>query len=294
MKKLVSHLPPRHLDDFLALSVLKTIFKDAEIEYLHPQKIPEKYFENQDIILIDIGYRHNPSLNNFDHHQDINLPCSLSLVLKKFFQIKYNKYQLLDIIDKTDRFGLLFTKNFYAKRNIEIKINKETDLKRRIILNLDLKKYGDLIGNFLLENLSISYYTEFLNKLYDYLDDKKILEEAKKIVEQEEIEFKEKINNIKTIEIENIKIAILKEPINSKINEIFIITGADIAIQPNSMDLNQIAIIKNSRSAKYEKINLEKIFEKYKKVFIHNTGFMAIIDVPIQSLKIDDIKSVIK
>lgn len=106
VKKIVSHLPPRHLDDFLAVAYLKYLFPQAELEFVHPQRVPLEYLQDSKIILVDVGSVYDPEKNNYDHHQNINLPCSLVLVLKHFSDMDIENNYLLQVIDFIDRFGL--------------------------------------------------------------------------------------------------------------------------------------------------------------------------------------------
>ncbi|MCX7770842.1 MAG: hypothetical protein N2202_07150 [Proteobacteria bacterium] len=288
MKKIVSHLPPRHLDDFLALSVLKNLFVDAEIEFINPQKVPAYYYDDKEIALVDIGEKHSPEFNNFDHHQDINLPCALALVLKKFFRIKINNSPLLNIIDKIDRFGFFQAKKILAEAGHELKTDESIENKRRILLFTDLSIYGQVVGRHFLENISLKDYEFYIKSLYSLLESLGALEIPKQMVKKEDGEFEEKIQNIKVFEISGLKIALLKDHVSAKLNEVFNRTNADILVEPNGMEVNQTVIIKNGKSAFYDKIDLAKIFTKYNKVFIHATGFLAIVDIPVERINIED------
>lgn len=294
MKKIISHLPPRHLDDFLAISVLKNLFFDAVIEYINPQKVPREYLEDTEIAVVDLGEIHSPECNNFDHHQDINLPCALALVLKKFYRIKVLSSPILNIIDKIDRFGFYQARKILTEYGIEMKTDENIEFKRRIILFTDLLRYGHLIGKFFIENIRMNAYEAFINNLYLYLDSLSALDEPKLIVKKEEEEFYKKIENLKVYEIHGLKIAFIKDFISSNLNEVFNKTNADILVERNGMDENQTILLKNNKSLYYDKINLSRIFDKYKKSFLHATGFLAVIDTPIDNFNIEELKMVIE
>lgn len=78
---IITHPGSAHKDEFLACCVLLT---------LHPVPIIRREVTDQDladaaICVIDVGHRHEPMLNNFDHHQfprEHTPTCSLSLVLQ--------------------------------------------------------------------------------------------------------------------------------------------------------------------------------------------------------------------
>ena len=83
IKTIITHPGGAHKDDFLACSVLLSN---------HPVSIfrrdpTEQELEDPEVAVVDIGHRHDPDLNNFDHHQlprDHEPTCALSLVLQKF------------------------------------------------------------------------------------------------------------------------------------------------------------------------------------------------------------------
>ena len=78
---ILTHPGGAHTDEFLACSVLLT---------LHPVAIARREpspaeLANPSVCVVDVGHRHEPALNNFDHHQlpkDHPPTCSLSLVLQ--------------------------------------------------------------------------------------------------------------------------------------------------------------------------------------------------------------------
>ena len=81
--RVVTHPGGAHKDEFLACSVLLS---------KHPVPIirgnpSKKELTSPEVAVVDVGLRHEPDLNNFDHHQFSrnHVPtCSLSLVLQKF------------------------------------------------------------------------------------------------------------------------------------------------------------------------------------------------------------------
>ncbi len=164
IKKIVTHLPPNHLDDTLAVSLLLNLFKNADIEFLsYDDKILEEYKKDKKIVLVDIGLIYDEKLNNFDHHQDLNLNCSFLLVLKKFFP-KYYKllpemqiYSQIKFIDLKDRFGIKIAQ-------------KETKLKSLFLLEM------------IINNLSVSSLEEVgKNLIYLFETEIKNLQNKNKI-----------------------------------------------------------------------------------------------------------------
>lgn len=78
---ILTHPGGAHADEFLACSVLLTV---------HPAPIVRREPTSDDltraaVCVVDVGHRHDPDLNNFDHHQlpkDHPPTCALSLVLQ--------------------------------------------------------------------------------------------------------------------------------------------------------------------------------------------------------------------
>jgi len=78
---ILTHPGGTHNDEFLACSVLLAV---------HPKPIFRREPTNEDLAdptrcVVDAGHRHEPALNNFDHHQlpkDHPPTCALSLVLQ--------------------------------------------------------------------------------------------------------------------------------------------------------------------------------------------------------------------
>ncbi len=78
---LLTHPGGAHKDEFLACSVLLAIHS---IPLVRREPTPAD-LEDPAVIVVDVGLRHEPALNNFDHHQfpkDHTPTCALSLVLQ--------------------------------------------------------------------------------------------------------------------------------------------------------------------------------------------------------------------
>ncbi|MGB0743333.1 MAG: MYG1 family protein [Opitutales bacterium] len=82
LKSIITHPGGAHKDDFLACSLLLT---QAPVTIERRDPTAEE-LSNSEIAVVDIGGQHDPSLNNFDHHQfprEQKPTCALSLVLQK-------------------------------------------------------------------------------------------------------------------------------------------------------------------------------------------------------------------
>ena len=82
IKKIITHPGGAHKDEFLACCVL---LANDSVSILR-QEATEQDLKDPQVVVVDVGHRHEPQLNNFDHHQfprDAEPTCSLSLVLSK-------------------------------------------------------------------------------------------------------------------------------------------------------------------------------------------------------------------
>lgn len=99
---ILTHPGSAHRDEFLACCVLLA---------LHPVPIvrrepTEADLANPAVAVLDVGHRHEPALNNFDHHQfpkDHPLTCSLSLVLQHL-GLYDDARQFCDWLETAERF----------------------------------------------------------------------------------------------------------------------------------------------------------------------------------------------
>ncbi len=291
VKKIISHLPPRHLDDWLAICVLLLKYPKAQVEYIHPQQVPEKYLKDPEIILVDVGSVFEPRLRNYDHHQDLTLPCSLVLILcyELNFDIEKIGLPFLLAIDLIDRKGFK-----YASENLKIPPLKEIDEIRRLIL---ISEPNELAGMFLLELIDKQEpldFNEFIKALYTYLDKRGLLEEAKRKVKEEKKEFERKLKNITVLEFKtnlgNLKVGMSYKTLAPRHFEVFNTLDLDILIEKNSMNPQHTSVIKNTTKEISKKIDLFKLKEKFPVIFVHPAGFIAVIDKPIDEV---DIKGVV-
>lgn len=79
---ILTHPGGAHKDEFIACAILLAI-SPAPVVRREPT---EDDLENPATVVIDVGHRHEPELNNFDHHQlprDHTPTCSISLVLQQ-------------------------------------------------------------------------------------------------------------------------------------------------------------------------------------------------------------------
>lgn len=280
--RIVSHNRPYHLDDYLSVSLLlyysKIKGKEVEIINKSPNDNIDEYLNDKYSIVVDIGKIYDPNKNNYDHHQNKELPCSLVLILKELLQdINPLEIEFIKIIDTIDRLG----PNSYKK------LPEDLLIKLKIIT---MSNYSEIAGEVLLERIGDKYmsYEEFIEILYKRLDEKGILEEAKEKYEKEEQEYLRKKNELFILNYKDYKVAISRETITPFVGRLFSETNYDILIERNQFNKENTNIIKNTSKEITKKIDYNKLREneKYKNkiVFIHNTGFLLVLNEEINEV----------
>lgn len=280
MKKIVSHLAPRHMDDWLAISLLSYLYPDAQREYVHPQKVPQEYLQDPQVAVVDVGSSYDTGENNYDHHHDLNLECSLSLVVKKFFPELYPS-EVLRAIDITDRFGV--------KKAVEeglVSFDKEVDEKRKIILMTEPEAEAGRVAYKLL-----SYAKEvrldhnsFISMLYESMKVLGLTQKAEEELRRQKEEFERKVSKVMWKDIEGFKVAISYESLAPYHADFFSQTQADILIEQNSMNKEHTSIIVNTnKTHKDRAIEVaDKLAEGQEIVFRHATGFIRVINKSVE------------
>ncbi len=248
VKKIVTHSGNAHMDDLLGVALLA--FKYAvPIE----RKVNINAFE-QGTIYVDIGRKYDPPYL-LDHHQSIDIPCSLILVLRHHFpELEKMKIPEIRYIDMRDRFGLnkvvgtpipsemLFFERIFTRWFANISYLSPEDEEYYILKWLGKRFYGYIRNRY--EEL----------KRYD-----KVISTA-----NEEV-------------VDGIKILLLDDdvPPYEVLNRR---TDVHVIIQPSSRDPNQYSVIK---LAPYQdKISLDEVAkrldEEGKLIFYHANKFMLV------------------
>jgi hypothetical protein len=101
VRRIFTHSGKAHADEFLACSILLKKYPHATI--LRVDELPSELGEND--VAVDIGRTYTP-MKVLDHHHDLNVPCSLVLVLKDFYGYDYGELPLsIRAVDMRDRYG---------------------------------------------------------------------------------------------------------------------------------------------------------------------------------------------
>jgi len=290
MEKIVSHKPPRHLDDWLGISLVKALHPQAQIEYVHPQQVPEEYLSSKKICVIDVGMRYEPELNNFDHHHNSEIPSSVILVLRHFYPHIDSSARFLQAIDITDRFGFK-----EAVRQGLAKENKAGDEKRKALLLTDI---SNTVANTVAQAVKFAVkmnttYENFVELLYSLLSQTEELQKAREQLEREKQELERRLREIKVYELNGIKVGISAESLAPYHYEVFQRTGIDMLVERNSMNREHTSLIVNTSSPHKEKAQKvrEELIKGIPVVFRHQTGFIVVVDKTVEDINIREVST---
>jgi len=99
MEKLIVHNGTFHTDDVALTSFVRMSYPNISVERRMPT---EDELDDPNIIVGDVGLRYDISNNNFDHHQDKELPCAVVLYLTWYWD------EYFDSIDEFSLFKEVF------------------------------------------------------------------------------------------------------------------------------------------------------------------------------------------
>lgn len=89
IKKIVTHAGNFHADDVSAVALLLHLFPNTVVHRTYEPS--QEDFEDESVVVLDIGRRYEPEKLNFDHHQDPSLPSANMLILNHFYRPLYPK-----------------------------------------------------------------------------------------------------------------------------------------------------------------------------------------------------------
>ena len=249
VRKIVTHGGNAHMDDLLGTALLAYKY-GAPVERV----TSVEGFEDETIYL-DIGRRYEPPYL-LDHHQDIEIPCSLVLVVKHHFPELVDALDLPEMrfIDVRDRFGL--------HRAIGVEIPSETLFFERVytrwFANIQYISPGD-------EEYQVLRWLG--RRFYNYLRER--VEEEREIAEALENAVEMTVNGVKILVLDR---AVPPYEVMNRRGDVQVI------IQPSSRNPEQYSVIKLSRYQ--DMISLDKVAEKLRErgslVFYHANKFMLV------------------
>lgn len=168
--KIVTHPGHAHRDDFLSVCfVLALCSQEKNIPTVERRDATSSDLNDPSVIVIDVGEKYQPELNNFDHHQfDRNSDpvCALTLVLQKMtiYEEANRGFRWLNVTEKFDSKG-----PFYVANEIGIEWNKISDATFSPIEEVILHMFSKLKKNTkTMSKLMITIGNELLNTLEQF------------------------------------------------------------------------------------------------------------------------------
>ena len=265
MTIIITHPGSAHLDDFLSTCLV--IYRAGDIEEVHRREPTQEEINDPSIWKLDVGDKHEPDLNCYDHHQYAMNDCTLSLLLKE--------WGLLDKALKVHTWlKIVIANDVKGSREVTRILNVSyTALERldsyveRTVLEIFQKKEKFKKGTALFSLMKI-----IGQKFFWQIDEYFTL--------REELEGKIEFLRIKNVPIvscyKDIKFSrMLIRLLNEKKREVFQDEKGGIAIYPNNRPPGTIAL---SRYHDDKRIDFTRI-SKYEKVkFAHPQGFFASLE----------------
>lgn len=82
--KVITHNTTFHADDVIAVAMLRYAKFEFHLMRTRVPHILEEAIHFPDVLVLDVGGVYNPSMLNFDHHQDMGLPSSAGMIYNHF------------------------------------------------------------------------------------------------------------------------------------------------------------------------------------------------------------------
>lgn len=82
--KVITHNTAFHADDVLAVAMLRYAGFEFELIRTRTPSVLEAAINDPNTLIADVGSVFNPSMLNFDHHQDMSLPSAAGMIYEHF------------------------------------------------------------------------------------------------------------------------------------------------------------------------------------------------------------------
>lgn len=102
-----------------------------------------------------------------------------------------------------------------------------------------------------------------------------MLEEGKRLLEEEERKAREILERAQTIHYKGLKILYSKETLPDK----SVLQEYSLLIERNAFNPKHTSIIRGKAD-----VDLSRVFRKYEKVFLHKNGFIAVINREVEEI----------
>ncbi|MEM4497228.1 MAG: MYG1 family protein [Nitrososphaerota archaeon] len=255
ISRIITHGGSAHVDDFFAVCLLLVKYPWATV--VRVDQVDE--FE-EGAVYVDVGNALDPKRMIFDHHQDTKIPSSFILVLEHFYGYDYESLpKILKFLDLKDRIG--------PKAACEALGMKETT--PSIVEAMLLRAFSEArkIGPF---DPMHKVMMDIGRELITFIETYKSVKDSVKLIETK--------HGLVAVSHAGVPINMVKETFGGEQP----IIGM---IQPNARNARQTAIIKVDGNPLFDPTKVTS----YPIAFTHPTGFMRIIDAPIDSVDIQKI-----
>ena len=266
VQKIVSHVALRHMDDWLSVAFLVSEIGIADVEYIGFQDVPDSYINDKDIMLVDIGMSYDRALNNYDHHQDSESPCSFILIANDVLgNADIATSAVARVIDAVDRVG-----PFRAG----VRLNRAQLNKRRAMTLIDPVEYAEQIADAYKVTADTSDFNLFIERFWDMLP-----EDARHIGWLLCIEERRRIHSLVQESVvmsrNGLKILMVENNVSPYESELMYRHGFDFIVQRISQNgTGRIKIAKDT--SKHHAFSFESVFPEAD--FHHKSGFITVID----------------
>jgi len=82
--KVITHNTAFHADDVMAVAMLRYANFEFELIRTRTPSVLADAIADSNTLILDVGGVFNPSMLNFDHHQDMNLPSAAGMIYEHF------------------------------------------------------------------------------------------------------------------------------------------------------------------------------------------------------------------
>lgn len=265
MTIIITHPGSAHIDDLLSTCLV--IYRAGDIEEVHRREPTQEEINDSSIWKLDVGDKHEPDLNCYDHHQYDMDDCTLSLLLKEWGVLDkaLEVHTWLRIVIANDAKGprevtKILNISFTALGSLHSFVE-------RTVLDLFQKKEKIRKGTALFSLMKI-IGKNFFWQIEQYYS---LREEIEGKIEFLRIKNVPIISCYKECEFSPMLLRLL----NEKKREAFQDERGGIAIYPNNRPPGMIAL---SRYQDDKRVDFTRISNHEKVIFAHPQGFFASVE----------------
>ena len=266
--KIYTHQAPHHIDEVVAIAIIKTKHAGEEIDVVETSVIDPMQIDDGDYV-IDVGRKYNPERGFFDHHQiDDPSISAMSLVVEDVMPELKADESFMDFVDtksvsdnrgpycllhemtqgNSGQFFAPFNSLFLIERAVvSMQIEESTDLLRHILITPILEKIKIRDEMLRDEHVSLTCYSRVA-----------LLSFREKALDREFTRIRNEVSDILKVD-----------------------SGQDllVSVYPGSRDPENTVEIRRESKCSFDLHLLSDAFPDAVS-FVHNSGFLAVMDIP--------------